>query len=169
MYIICHHLLPCPQPALRRIALLHLILPMRKACMLTGIIFCSLVFFFPVVFVCFFWVELRPLWQMDAMFPMCFKWRARVEMWIQDKVQDFLNPAGEIKAAHFSEAFNGSEECIFPMRMTFVTFAFMFFWRVPSYSQWYMSDAGQAKLIRVSVTTLLPPLPSSNHRCLSFH
>lgn len=121
--------------------------------------------FFPVVFVCFFWVELRPLWQMDAMFPMCFKWRARVEMWIQDKVQDFLNPAGEIKAAHFSEAFNGSEECIFPMRMTFVTFAFMFFWRVPSYSQWYMSDAGQAKLIRVSVTILLPPPPSFPLRC----
>ena len=90
----------------------------------------------------------RPLWQMDAMFPLCFKWRARVEMWVQDKVQDFLNPGGEIKAAHFSEAFNGSEECIFPMRMTFVTFAFMFFWRVPTYSQWYMSDAGQAKLVR---------------------
>ena len=69
-------------------------------------------------------------------------------MWVQDKVQDFLNPAGEIKAAHFSEAFNGSEECIFPMRMTFVTFAFMFFWRVPTYSQWYMSVGGQSKLIK---------------------
>ena len=50
----------------------------------------------------------RPLYQMDAMYPVNMKWRARFEMWVQDKVQDFLNPGGEIKAAHFNDVWAGT-------------------------------------------------------------
>ena len=40
----------------------------------------------------------RPLFQMDAMFPMNGRIRARVEMWIQAKVTEFLDPQMNIAA-----------------------------------------------------------------------